>query len=96
MKEPPQDFYCPVTYDLLLQPRRTSCCGQNLSHGAVARLQREGETCPLCRESEWRTELNGSSSEKWAFFVCFVPTWTGGASGRGICMDLTVMFRPVP
>ena len=37
-----------------------------------------------------------SSSEKWAFFVCFVPTWTVGASGRGICMDLTVMFRPVP
>ena len=37
-----------------------------------------------------------SFSEKWAFFVCFVPTWTGGASGRGICMGLTVMFRPVP
>ena len=58
VEEPSQDFYCPVTFGLLLQPHRTSCCRQNLSVEAVNRLQREKKTCPLCREPKWSTELN--------------------------------------
>lgn len=55
IKEPPRNFLCPVTCDLLLHPHQTMCCGNHLSEGAAARLQREGAPCPLCTSSEWTT-----------------------------------------
>ena len=58
MEEPSQDFYCPVTFGLMLQPHLTSCCQQNISVEAVNRLQREKKTCPLCRASKWSTKIN--------------------------------------
>ncbi|CAI8042220.1 hypothetical protein GBAR_LOCUS23451, partial [Geodia barretti] len=58
LKEPPQDFYCPVTYCLMLRPHLTSCCGQNLSEEAAKRIQAEGKACPLCRASTWSKKIN--------------------------------------
>ena len=83
VKEPPQDFYCPVTCDLLLQPHLTSCCRQNLSQGAVARLQREKKTCPLCRESEWRTEFNEELQRKVGVLRVFCPNVDRGCQWQG-------------
>ena len=83
VKEPPQGFYCPVTYDLLLQPRLTSCCRQNFSQGAVTRLQREKKTCPLCRESEWRTEFNEELQRKVGVLRVFCPNVDRGCQWQG-------------
>ena len=44
---PPQDFFCPVSFELLLEPQLTSCCGHHLSIEAATRLQREGKACPI-------------------------------------------------
>ena len=57
-EQPPDDFYCPVLKDLLLQPLLTSCCGQHLSLLAATRIQREGWPCPLCKAHSWNTMLN--------------------------------------
>ena len=46
---PPEDFYCPVTFDLLLEPHQTLCCGNHFSQAAVTRL--EGKPCPLCKKT---------------------------------------------
>ena len=58
VERPSQDFFCPVTLELLLEPQQTSCCGHHLSLEASSRLQREGKACPLCNETGWSTVLD--------------------------------------
>ena len=48
VQQPTQDYYCPVTSNLLLHPHQTKCCGKHLSEKATTRLQREKRACPLC------------------------------------------------
>ena len=55
---PSEDFICPVTYGLLLQPHLTKCCGNHLSREAAARIQGEGGACPLCNEPHLNTMLD--------------------------------------
>ena len=55
---PSQDFFCPVTLELLLEPQLTSCCGHHLSREAATRLQKEGKVCPMCNEQEWNSMLD--------------------------------------
>ena len=50
VEQPAEDFFCPVTLELLLNPHQTRCCGNHLSEKAVDRLQREGKSCPMCKE----------------------------------------------
>ena len=49
---PTEEFFCPVTFELLLNPHQTTCCGHHLSEKAVTRLQREDKPCPMCKESK--------------------------------------------
>ena len=50
VEQPSEDFFCPVTFELLLSPHQITCCGHHLSEKAVNRLQREGKPCPMCKE----------------------------------------------
>ena len=58
VEQPPADFFCPVTLDLLLQPYQTNCCGKHLSQEAATRIQRGRRACPLCNEPHLTTVLN--------------------------------------
>ena len=55
VEEPSEDFFCPVTRSLLLQPHLTSCCGNHISQEAASSIQREGGACPLCNTHPWNT-----------------------------------------
>ena len=55
---PPRDFFCPVSFDLLLEPQQTKCCGHHLSLEVTTRLQREGKACPMCKSEEWSADLD--------------------------------------
>ena len=48
LEQPSHDFFCPVTFDVLLEPCLTECCGNHLSETAYQRLQ--GKPCPMCKE----------------------------------------------
>ena len=48
IEQPPEDFFCPVTFAVLLEPYQTQCCANHLSQEAYQRLQ--GQPCPVCRE----------------------------------------------
>ena len=48
VESPLQDYFCPVTFALLLEPYQTRCCGNHLSQEAYQRLQ--GQPCPVCKE----------------------------------------------
>ena len=53
VERPSEDFFCPVSLELLLEPQLTSCCGHHLSLEAATRLQREGKACSLCNGTQW-------------------------------------------
>ena len=59
VEQPSDDFFCPVTFGLLLQPHLTSCCGKHISQEAVTRIMGEGGACPLCK-MPWKTMLDKS------------------------------------
>ena len=58
VERPSQDFFCPVSLELLLEPQLTSCCGHHLSLDAATRLQREGKPCPMCNDEGWSAMLD--------------------------------------
>ena len=55
VERPSEDFFCLVTFELLLNPHQTTCCGNHLSEKAVRRLQRDGKPCPMCKEPQLST-----------------------------------------
>ena len=58
VEDPDEDFLCPVTMGLLLQPHLTTCCGKHLSQEAAKQIKKEGKACPLCKSTEWSTVMN--------------------------------------
>ena len=58
VEQPSQDFFCPVSLELLLEPQLTSCCGHHMSLEAATRLQREGKPCPMCNGEGWNAVLD--------------------------------------
>ncbi len=53
--QPDQDYFCPVSLELLTQPHQTTCCGNHISQQAADRLIREGKSCPLCKKDNFVT-----------------------------------------
>ena len=49
VEKPPEEFFCPVTFEVLREPFQTLCCGKHLSQQAIKRQQRDQKPCPLCR-----------------------------------------------
>ena len=50
VEEVPEDFFCPVTLEVLREPFQTACCGNHLSQEAANQLQQDQEPCPICKE----------------------------------------------
>ena len=58
VEDPSDDYFCPVTQYLLMEPCLTSCCGKNFSQEAVKKIKKAGKECPNCRSAKWTTMLN--------------------------------------
>ena len=50
IEKPSEDFFCPITLEVLQEPFLTVCCGNHLSKEAACQLKREQKPCPLCKE----------------------------------------------
>lgn len=55
VEQPPQDFFCPVTMELLVDPHQTACCGNHISSVTVTKLQSDEKPCPICKELNFET-----------------------------------------
>ena len=56
VEKPSEEFFCPVTYEVLLDPVQTNiCCGNHLSRAVAEQLQAEGKPCPLCKKTPLKT-----------------------------------------
>ena len=58
VEDPSDDYFCPVTQYLLMEPCLTSCCGKHFSQEAVKKIKKAGKECPNCRSAKWTTMLN--------------------------------------
>ena len=48
VEQPLKEFFCSVTFAVLLEPYQTQCCANHLSQEAYQSLH--GQPCPVCRE----------------------------------------------
>ena len=56
VERPSEEFFCPVTFQLLLDPVQTnSCCSNHLSRAAAQKLEAEGKPCPICKAAPLKT-----------------------------------------
>ena len=58
IEDVPQEFLCPVTFELLRDPQLTTCCGHLLSRRVVTKLQQEGKPCPMCKDGDFPSVPN--------------------------------------
>ena len=97
MKEPSQEFYCPVTYHLLVHPHRTSCCKkQPLSELAVVRIKEIGGNCPLCRASQWETEIDEEFQHKVQALDVFCAHVDRGCRWKGVVREFDTHIASCP
>ena len=96
VEQPSDDFFCPVTFGLLLQPHLTSCCGNHLSHEASTRIQGEGKPCPLCKQSRLSTVLNKHFQRQVNEFRVFCRHEDRGCVWQGEFSDLKRHVQSCP
>ena len=56
--QPPEDFHCPVTCEVMLQPHLTECCGNHVSKEALLGIEVTTKKCPICNSGSLKTMLN--------------------------------------
>ena len=49
VQPPDQDYYCPVTLEILLEPLQTYCCGQHISQQAANRIIKMASLAPCAK-----------------------------------------------
>ena len=56
VEKPSQEYFCPVTFEILKDPRQTnSCCGNHLSRAVAERLEKKRKPCPICNKRPLKT-----------------------------------------
>ena len=56
VEQPDQDYFCPVSLELLVEPHQTTCCGHHISQQVANRLARELKPCPMCKQDNMATQ----------------------------------------
>ncbi|XP_064401507.1 TNF receptor-associated factor 5-like [Halichondria panicea] len=56
VEQPDQDYFCPVSLELLVEPLQTTCCGHHISQQAANRLTKELKPCPMCKQDNMATQ----------------------------------------
>ena len=83
VKQPLDDFFCPVTFGLLLQPHQTSCCGNHISQEAASKIQREEGACPLCKTRPWSSYFSKHFQRQVKSLHVFCRHDDGGCAWQG-------------
>ena len=91
-----QDFYCPVSLEILLEPHQTLCCGQHISQEAVNRLTREGKPCPLCKSENLATQVDKYFKRKVKQLKVRCPHKKSGCDWMGELGDMNLHSNSCP
>ena len=97
VEQPSEDFFCPVTYSLLLQPHLTACCGKHLSQDAATRIQEHQKgACPLCNEPHFNTILDKRFRRQVNELCVFCRHEHRGCGWQGVLSDLEHHVQSCP
>ena len=96
VEEPSREFYCPVTFGLLVQSHRTLCCRQPLSELAVVRIKEERGKCPLCRALQWETEIDEEFQDKVQALHVFCAHVDRGCQWKGVVREFDTHIASCP
>ena len=80
---PSEEFYCPVTKEVLLDPHQTRCCGNTLSARATSQIQREEGGCPICKTAPLMTYPDQNFYRRVCEQQVFCPKRTKGCTWVG-------------
>ena len=83
IERPSEDLFCPVTFELLLDPHQTMCCGNHLSLNAVTRLQQDSKPCPMCKEAQLATMPDKFYGRTVSALQVYCPNKAGGCEWKG-------------
>ena len=83
VERPSEDFFCPVTFELLLDPHQTTCCGNHLSEKAAKKLKDAGKPCPMCKEPQLATVHDKFYSRKVSEVLVYCSNKEGGCEWKG-------------
>ena len=83
----PLDYQCPVTFELLLQPHLTLCCGNHILAKNVKKLQDKEKQCPCCGTFPWGTVLNQHFQRQVRALKVFCPYKDRGCLWQGELYD---------
>ena len=65
VEKPGDEFFCPVSFDLLKDPRQANtCCGKHFSRAVAERLEAERKKCPHCNDKPLKTVEDRSFKQK--------------------------------
>ena len=83
VEEPSEDMFCPVTFELLLDPLQTMCCGHHLSLNTVTRLQKDQKPCPMCKKPKLSTMPDKFFGRKVKNILVRCPNKAEGCTWKG-------------
>ena len=92
--EPDDYFFCPVNYDLLLQPHQSTCCGNHFSPEAVTVFQ--GNECPLCKKKNFTAQPNKYFGDRVRSLDVFCEHKEKGCEWKGKVSDLQHHMETCP
>ena len=81
VEQPPEEYFCPVSFAVLLEPYQTQCCGNLLSKESYDRLQ--GQPCPVCREENLTANKDKFHKRKVATLKVRCPHKAEGCEWEG-------------
>ena len=84
VEKPSDEYFCPVTFELLTDPVETSCCGNNISRPTAERLQAEGKPCPLCQKVPLESTIAKYFKRKVMQLKVYCKNESAGSVKRGI------------
>ena len=96
VEQPDQDYYCPVSLDILLEPHQTLCCGHHISQEAANRLTREGKPCPMCKSENLATQVDKYFKRKVKQLKVRCPHKKSGCYWVGELGDLNLHSNSCP
>ena len=96
VEQPDEDFYCPVSLEILLEPHQTLCCGHHISQEAANRLTREGKPCPMCKDDSLATQVDKYFKRKVKQLKVHCPHKKGGCDWVGELGDLNLHSNSCP
>lgn len=87
VQKPSEEYFCPVTQELLTNPYQSSCCGNQFSKEAVTQLQQLQKPCPMCRKKKMTFNVDKAWKRKVWSVKIYCPskedagcTWSGEIS----------------